>query len=109
MADIFSKARTRALKAEEVYSQLYYKDRVKPLVDERKAGVSSRSEVLRIIKDTTKELFATASSEVRVEVSAWMKEQAEAQVVTSTAENGDDTTPEMYAAYVHTHRDFVWF
>ncbi|PBK84917.1 hypothetical protein ARMGADRAFT_1036841 [Armillaria gallica] len=97
VADIFPKARTHALKAEEVYSQLYYKDRVKPLVDEQKAGVSSRSEVLRIIKDTTKELFAIESLEVRTEVSAQMKEQAEAQVVMLTVENSDDTTPEMYA------------
>ncbi|KAK0430443.1 hypothetical protein EV421DRAFT_1912921 [Armillaria borealis] len=65
ISDIFAKPKTRALKAEEVYSRLYYQDRIKPVVDERKAGVSSRAEVLRIIKDMTKELFNAESPEVR--------------------------------------------
>ncbi len=85
---------------------LYYQDCIKPMVDEWKAGVTSRAEVLHIIKNMTKELFDAESPEVHAEVSAKMKEQ----VVSTTAEHDDETiTPEMFAVYVHTYHDSAWF
>ncbi|SJL13413.1 uncharacterized protein ARMOST_16856 [Armillaria ostoyae] len=93
ISNIFAKPKTHALKAEEVYSCLYYREHIKPMVDEQKAGVSSHAEVLRIIKDTTKELFEVESPEIHAEMAAHMKEQV---VLPSTAEHNDETiTPEI--------------
>ncbi|KAK0445060.1 uncharacterized protein EV420DRAFT_1484483 [Desarmillaria tabescens] len=75
IAGIFVKPRTRVLKVEEVYSCNYYVDRIKPLVDQRKVGISSRGEVLKLIKDTTKEVFEVESEVVRNQVLEWTKEQ----------------------------------
>ncbi|SJL11244.1 uncharacterized protein ARMOST_14647 [Armillaria ostoyae] len=95
LADMFAKPRTRALKAEEVYSRQYYAERIKPLVDQRKIGISTRGEVLKIIKETTKEVFEVESEEVRNQILELTKEQ----VPLSVAENGiGPITPEMFAA-----------
>ncbi|SJK99606.1 uncharacterized protein ARMOST_02914 [Armillaria ostoyae] len=95
LADMFAKPRTRALKAEEVYSCQYYAECIKPLVDQRKIGISTRGEVLKIIKETTKEVFEAESEEVQNQVLELTKEQ----VPLSVTENGiGPITLEMFAA-----------
>ncbi len=85
----------RALTAEEIYSQKFYATRVKPIVIQRKKEGSMRGEVLKLIKDTTKEVFEAESNEVRQMVLQWVKEQ----VPLAATEDGV-LTPEMYAVYV---------
>lgn len=65
MTGIFAKPRIHALKVEEVYSCKYYNEWVKPLVDVRKEGTSSRGDVLKIIKEMTKEVFEGESEEIQ--------------------------------------------
>ncbi len=83
------------LKAEEVYSRHFYADCVKLVVDQRNIGIGSRGEVLRLIKETTKEMFEAESEEIQGQVLEWTKEQP----LVSVAEDGP-ITPEMFAAYV---------
>lgn len=80
---------------EEVYSQKYYDERVKPIVDEKKKGVSSRGEVLKIVKETTKEVFVGEANDICKEILREVKAQA-------VLVPGKDRVmmPEMYAVYV---------
>ncbi|KAK0431147.1 hypothetical protein EV421DRAFT_1912116 [Armillaria borealis] len=94
--DIFPKRRTHALTAEEMYSQKFYATQVKPIVLQRKEG-SMRGEVLKLIKDTMKEVFEAESEEVHQMVLQWVKEQ-----VPLTAVEDSVLTPEMYAVAMKT-------
>ncbi|PBK63974.1 hypothetical protein ARMSODRAFT_1023607 [Armillaria solidipes] len=95
IATLFAKPRTRTLKAKEVYSRHFYADHIKPVVDQRKVGISSRGEVLKLIKETTKEMFEVESEEIQSQVLEWMKEQ----LPVSVTEDGP-ITPETFATYV---------
>ncbi len=95
MHDIFPKQRSHALKAEELYSQKYYESRVKPVVDEKKKGATSRGEVLNIMKTTTKEMFAAEAEDIREEILTEVKEQP-----ALVPKKDGVMTPKMYAAYV---------
>ncbi len=92
ISNIFPKPRTHALTVEEMYSQKFYVMRVKPIILERKKEGSTRGEMLKLIKDTTKEVFDAESEEVCQMVLQWVKEQ----VPLTTVEDGI-LTPEMYA------------
>ncbi len=75
-----------------MYSQKFYAMQVKPIILERKKEGSTRGEMLKLIKDTMKEVFDAESEEVRQMVLQWVKEQ-----VPLTAVEDGVLTPEMYA------------
>ncbi|SJL07020.1 uncharacterized protein ARMOST_10363 [Armillaria ostoyae] len=91
--DIFPKQRSRALKAEELYSQKYYESRVKPVVDEKKKDAMSQGEILNMVKTTMKEMFAAEAEDIREEILTEVKEQP-----SLVPEKDGVMTPEMYAA-----------
>ncbi|PBK83238.1 hypothetical protein ARMGADRAFT_1038034 [Armillaria gallica] len=92
MHDLFSKQQSHTLKAEKVYSQRYYKAWVKPIVNEKKKGCSSQGEMLKLVKETTKEVFVAKADDIHEEILKETKEQA----VLVPGKDGV-MTPEMYA------------
>ncbi len=78
-----------------MYSQKYYESQVKPTVDEKKKGATSRGEVLNIMKTTTREMFAAEADDICEEILTETKEQP-------ALVPGKDgvMTPKMYAMYV---------
>ncbi len=92
ISNIFPKLKTCALMAEEMYLQKFYAMQIKPIILERKKEGSTWGKMLKLIKDTTKEVFDAESKEVRQMVLQWVKEQ-----VPLTAVEDGVLTPKMYA------------
>ncbi|TFY57514.1 hypothetical protein EVJ58_g6971 [Rhodofomes roseus] len=84
----------RALQATEVYSRKYYKDRVKPLVDDAlKSGDYDKTARLNLIKRLTRETYEDESPEIKAEVEAEVL-AARQELVESSDEGGDGDNEE---------------
>lgn len=88
-----SKAR-RCLQETEVYSKLYYNDRILPAVQRRLKTIKDhKGPIINVVKEVTKELWAVEEAEIRENVAAKMAEQ-----VLDEGDNEGDMprTPQQY-------------
>jgi hypothetical protein len=91
-ASVNGKVRTRRLQEVEVYSTIYYKDKIRPRVlEERGPSRLSRGESLRLIKRVTAEMWAEESEEVKATVALKMAEICSSDVA---REGSDEATME---------------
>ena len=88
-----SKSRRR-LQDTEIYSRLYYNDRILPVVCERLKSIKDhKGPIIQIIREVTKDLWSNENPDIRVEVATKMEEQVLEQ------ENGEEDaqrTPQQY-------------
>jgi hypothetical protein len=88
-----SKSRRR-LQDTEIYSKLYYKDRILPVVRERLESIKDhKGPIIQIIREVTKDLWSNENPDIRAEVATKMEEQVLEQ------ENGEEDaqrTPQQY-------------
>jgi hypothetical protein len=91
--------RTRQLKDYEMYSKLYYDEKIKPLVEEVESELAgsmelSKGEKLNLRKRIARDLYEGEDEDVKVLVIAKLKERAK---VLENQKNDDvDRTPEQY-------------
>ena len=72
---VSSKSRRR-LQDTEIYSKLYYKDRILPVVRQRLASMEDhKGPIIQIIREVTKDLWSEENAEIRAEVAAKMEEK----------------------------------
>jgi len=88
-----TKARRR-LQATEIYSKLYYKDRILPVVRKRLESIEDHSgPIIGIIREVTKELWCDEDVETRNEVAA---KTAQQDIVEDDGEEDLQRTPQQY-------------
>lgn len=88
--------RTRQLKDYEMYSKLYYDEKIKPLVEEVEEELFelSKGEKLNLRKRIARDLYEGEDEDVKELVTAKLKERAKAM---EDQKNDDiDRTPEQY-------------
>jgi predicted metal-binding transcription factor (methanogenesis marker protein 9) len=90
--------RTRQLKDYEMYSKLYYDEKIKRLVEEVEEELGSielsKGEKLNLRKRIAKDLYEGEDEDVKVLVNAKLKERA--KVIEDQKNDGIDRTPEQY-------------
>lgn len=90
--------RTRQLKDYEMYSKLYYDEKIKPLVEEVEEELGSmelsKGEKLNLRKRIAKDLYEGEDEDVKELVNAKLKERA--KVMEDQKNNETDRTPEQY-------------
>lgn len=89
---------TRDLKEVEVYSQLHYESKVKPLVSEdiRENKLALPDQRLRAVRHHTSECFAKESEDVKDEVRVETQRINTARKLGSVAAGDDRTKEEIY-------------
>ena len=88
--------RTRQLKDYEMYSKLYYDEKIKPIVEEVEEELGSmelsKGEKLNLRKRIARDLYEGEDEDVKKVVIAKLKEKAKAM----EDQKNDDRTPEQY-------------
>lgn len=90
----------RRLQETEVYSKLYYKDRILPAVQDRlKTAGEQNGPLIKLIKEVTRELFADEDAETKAIVAkewAALPELPDADANGEDGGNGLQRTPQQY-------------
>jgi hypothetical protein len=81
-----------------MYSKLYYKDRIMPVVRTRVED-GQKGPFIQVVKDVTKELFSVEDEEIKAEIAAKVAEQMLVQEDEEDGE-GPERTPSQYQKYV---------
>ena len=90
----------RRLQETEIYSRLYYKDRIAPIVNERRKALGADVKSILVVKGVTKELWDNEELDVKEVVA---KERAKAQTLEPDV---PERTPQQFQEYViHSLRD----
>lgn len=96
-------ARTRPLKDLEVYSQIYYKTKIKPMViAKRGTRTLSRSDNLKLVKQTIADCWAAETEDIKaaVRIRASQLRRDRESVIGSVPKPNQAMTPEDYQKYV---------
>ena len=95
-----SEDRTRQLKDYEMYSRMYYDEKIKPIVEEVEKELGnmelSKGEKLNLRKRIARDLYDGEDEDVKALVTAKVKERAKVTVTDQEDENDVDRTPVQY-------------
>jgi hypothetical protein len=95
---IFSEAQgrsQRSLQEVEIYSRLYYADRVAPAAADRIKGLDAASRI-KVIREVTKEMYDEEEDEIKAAVVAKMISSREAAANSHSGDEPPLRTPQQY-------------
>ena len=85
----------RSLQEVEVYSKLYYADRVAPTVVDRVKGLDAKARI-KVIREVTKEVYDEEEDEIKAAVVAKMISSREAAATSNSGDEPSIRTPQQY-------------